>query len=192
MIRGAFAGLVLALGLALPLAAAEPENTLVIEVAGKANGTVEIELLPDLAPQHVERIKTLARDGAYDGVVFHRVIDGFMAQTGDVEFGKKDAMSVGTPGTGGSKYPDLPAEFTSTPFDRGMVGMARSQNPNSANSQFFIMLEDGHFLNDQYTVFGKVVSGQDIVDEIQLGAGQSGSVANPDVMTSVKVKSDIN
>ncbi len=191
MMRGIVAGLLLAIGLALPAVAADDENILVIEVAGKANGTVEIELLPELAPQHVERIKTLAREGAYDGVVFHRVIDGFMAQTGDVEFGKAGAMSLGQPGTGGSDLPDLPAEFTSTPFDRGVVGMARAQNPNSANSQFFIMLQDGHFLNDQYTVFGKVISGQEVVDEIQRGAGQSGSVANPDVMTSVKVKSDL-
>ncbi|MEO0911747.1 MAG: peptidylprolyl isomerase [Pseudomonadota bacterium] len=170
--------------------AQDAENILVIEVEGKANGIVEIELLPDLAPNHVERIKTLAREGAYDGVAFHRVIDGFMAQTGDVQNAKRDAAPSGPPGTGGSSYPDLAAEFTQTPFDRGVLGMARAQNPNSANSQFFIMFADGYFLNGQYTVFGRVTSGMEVVDQIQRGQGQSGAVPNPDFMKTVRVKAD--
>ncbi len=189
MIRRVF----LALGASLFAAVAwaqDAENMLVIEVEGAANGVIEIELLPDLAPQHVERIKTLAREGAYDGVAFHRVIDGFMAQTGDVQHGKREAVSSGRAGTGGSSYPDLPAEFTDTPFDRGVLGMARAQNPNSANSQFFIMFKEGYFLNGQYTVFGRVVSGMDVVDQIQRGQGQGGSVPNPDYMKSVRIKAD--
>lgn len=160
-----------------------PENTLTITVK---TGDIVIELLPDVAPQHVERIKTLANEGAYDGVVFHRVIDGFMAQTGDVEHGKEGG-NTRRAGTGGSQYPDLPAEFSSVPFERGTVGMARAQNPNSANSQFFIMFEPGAFLNGQYTVFGQVVSGMEHVDQIAKGDGPNGSVSNPDAMISVKV-----
>ena len=125
------------------VAAADAGNMLVIEVEGAANGTVEIELLPDVAPKHVERIKALVEEGAYDGVAFHRVIDGFMAQTGDVEFGTRAAFAEGRAGTGGSKLPDLPAEFSDVPFERGTVGMARSQDPNSANTQFFIMFAPG-------------------------------------------------
>ncbi len=188
MIRRLF----LALGVALLAAAASAQddsNTLVIEVSGKANGTVEIELLPDLAPAHVERIKTLAAQGAYDGVAFHRVIDGFMVQTGDVQWATRETIGQGRAGTGGSDLPDLPAEFTGTPFDRGVVGMARSQNPNSANSQFFIMFSEGYFLNGQYTVFGRVTSGMDVVDQIQRGQGQSGAVPDPDFMESVRLKS---
>ena len=158
-----------------------------ITVAGEANGVIELTLRPDLAPKHVERILTLAREGAYDGVVFHRVIDGFMAQTGDVEFGKADGNG-GRAGTGGSTYPDLPAEFSEEPYVAGTVGMARSQSPDSANSQFFIMFAPGDFLNGQYTVVGSVTSGFDIVEEIKRGAGQNGSVTGePDVMTSVRV-----
>lgn len=130
-------------------------------------GTVEIELLDHLAPKHVAQISKLAKDGFYDGVVFHRVIEGFMAQTGD---------PTGT-GSGGSKLPDIPQEFSDFPFNRGVVGAARTQNPNSANSQFFIMFNEGHFLNNQYTVFGRVSTGMNIVDKIQRGKPGSGVVA---------------
>jgi len=124
------------------------------------DGEVLVQLLPDVAPQHVERMKTLTRDGAYDNVSFHRVIDGFMAQTGDVANANMEKdYNPGRAGTGGSSLPDLPAEFSKLPFDRGVLGAARSQNPNSANSQFFIMFDDGHFLNGQYTVYGRVISG---------------------------------
>ncbi len=158
-----------------------------IEVAGEANGTVTIDLLEDVAPQHVERITALAAQGAYDGVVFHRVIEGFMAQTGDVQFGKEGA-DIRRAGTGGSDMPDLPAEFSDVPFDKGVVGMARAQNPNSANSQFFIMFDEGYFLNGQYTVVGRVTEGQDVVDAIKLGTGGNGAmVGAPDVMKSVTV-----
>ena len=125
-----------------------------IEVAGEANGTITIDLLEDIAPQHAARITELAASGAYDGVVFHRVIEGFMAQTGDVQFGK-DPSDLSQAGRGGSDMPNLPAEFSDVPYDKGIVGMARSQNPNSANSQFFIMFDLGHFLNGQYTVVGR-------------------------------------
>ena len=145
----------------------DPENTLIITLK---NGDVTIELLPDVAPKHVERIKALARAGEYDNVAFHRVIDGFMAQTGDVANGDmEDGFNIRRAGTGGSKHPDLPAEFSKLPFDRGVAGMARSQNPNSANSQFFLMFDDGHFLNGQYTVWGRVVSGMEHVDAITRG-----------------------
>ncbi|MFK7834885.1 MAG: peptidylprolyl isomerase [Sulfitobacter sp.] len=158
-----------------------------IEVAGEANGTITIDLLEDVAPQHVERITTLAAQGAYDGVVFHRVIEGFMAQTGDVQFGKAGG-DTGRAGMGGSDLPDVPAEFSDVPFDKGVVGMARSQNPNSANSQFFIMFDAGYFLNGQYTVVGKVTGGQEIVDAIKLGTGGNGAVVGaPDVMQRVTV-----
>ncbi|NUB42807.1 peptidylprolyl isomerase [Fertoebacter nigrum] len=144
-----------------------PGPNLVIEVAGAANGTVTIDLLPDVAPLHVAQITALAKEGAYDDVVFHRVIDGFMAQTGDVQFGKGGV--TGQSGMGGSSLPDIPAEFSDVSFDRGVVGMARSQDPNSANSQFFIMFAPGEFLNGQYTVVGRVISGMDVVDAIQRG-----------------------
>ncbi|MEM7546658.1 MAG: peptidylprolyl isomerase [Pseudomonadota bacterium] len=158
-------------------------NKLIIELK---SGEVVIDLMPDVAPQHVERVKTLAAEGAYDGVAFHRVIEGFMAQTGDVQYGKGDNTSRA--GTGGSNYPDLQAEFSKVPFERGTVGMARSQNPNSANSQFFIMFDEGSFLNGQYTVFGQVTSGMEHVDNIKLGSRASnGSVDDPDVMISVRV-----
>jgi cyclophilin family peptidyl-prolyl cis-trans isomerase len=166
----------------------DPENTLVIELK---TGEVVIEMLPDVAPLHVERIKTLAREGEYDGVAFHRVIEGFMAQTGDVQFGDmNDGFAPGRAGTGGSKYPDVNAEFSSLPFDRGVAGMARSQNPNSANSQFFIMFDAGHFLNNQYTVWGRVISGMENVDNIKRGAQGSGAVTDPDQMIKVRVAAD--
>jgi cyclophilin family peptidyl-prolyl cis-trans isomerase len=162
-----------------------------IEVAGQAKGVIEIELLPELAPAHVERIKILARDGVYNDVVFHRVIQGFMAQTGDVKFGKREGFKQRYAGQGGSNYPDLPAEFSSEPFVKGVVGMARSTNPNSANSQFFIMFAPAPNLNGQYTVFGRIVEGQDIVDNIKLGSrSANGAVSEPDVMKRVWIKAD--
>ena len=158
-----------------------------IEVSGEAEGTIAIDLLEDVAPAHAERIATLAAEGAYDGVVFHRVIDGFMAQTGDVEFGKLGGdMSMA--GRGGSAMPDLPAEFSDIPFERGVVGMARAQDPDSANSQFFIMFAPAPFLDGQYTVVGRVTSGMEVVDAIKRGEGQNGAViGRPDVMERVTV-----
>ncbi|MEK9733598.1 MAG: peptidylprolyl isomerase [Paracoccaceae bacterium] len=162
-------------------------SEMTITVLGKANGDIVIDLLEDVAPLHVERIKTLANEGAYDNVVFHRVIDGFMAQTGDVQFGKATA-DLSRAGYGGSQLPDLPAEFSEVPYDRGIVGMARSRSPNSANSQFFIMFEPGYFLNGQYTVVGRVTSGMEVVDAIKRGRGSNGAVTDvPDVMTAVRV-----
>jgi peptidylprolyl isomerase len=154
------------------------ENTLYIDLA---QGRVEIELLPKVAPMHVERIKTLVRQKFYDGIVFHRVIDGFMAQTGD---------PTGT-GMGGSKLPDLRAEFSDEPHIRGALSMARASSPNSANSQFFIVLKDSRFLDNQYTVWGRVVKGMDLVDKIKKGAPGSGAVNNPDKMIKVRLASDI-
>jgi len=159
-----------------------------IDIAGEANGTVTIDLFEDVAPQHVERITALANQGAYDGVVFHRVIDGFMAQTGDVEFGKLDSGDMRSAGMGSSDMPDLAAEFSDQPFESGVVGMARSQSPDSANSQFFIMLAPAQHLNGQYTVVGKVTDGMDVVDAIKRGTGGNGAVTGqPDVMTDVRV-----
>ena len=160
----------------------DPENTILMELK---SGTVVIELLPEIAPKHSERMKELARAGAYDGVVFHRVIEGFMAQTGDVEHGR-DGANLRRAGTGGSDKPDLPAEFSGIPHDRGTLGAARSSNPNSANSQFFINFSDNHFLNRQYTVYGRVISGMEHVDVITRGEPP----ANPDKMISVKVAAD--
>jgi peptidylprolyl isomerase len=188
MIRRGFLALLVAAGFATG-APAQDAGVLVIDVDGSVKGTVEIALDP-AAPQHAARLKALARAGAYDGVVFHRVIDGFMAQTGDVEFGTKAAFAAGRAGTGGSDLPDLPAEFSDTPFKRGAVGMARAQDPDSANSQFFIMFADGDFLNGQYTVVGQVVSGQDVVDAIRRGEGANGEVSDPDWMATVRVKGD--
>ena len=166
-----------------------PGPNLVIEVAGQANGTVVIDLLPDVAPKHVAQITQLAKDGAYDNVVFHRVIDGFMAQTGDVSNGKAGG-DLSMAGMGGSSLPDIPAEFSNElSFQRGVVGMARAQDPNSANSQFFVMFGDGSFLDGQYTIVGNVVSGMEIVDAIKRGDGQNGEVSGtPDVMTKVTVQ----
>jgi peptidylprolyl isomerase len=162
----------------------DPENTLIITLK---DGDVVVEMLPDVAPKHVERIKALVRSGAYDNVAFHRVIDGFMAQTGDVEHGDmEDGFNLRRAGTGGSSEPDLPAEFSKLPFDRGVVGMARSQSPNSGNSQFFIMFGDGHFLNGQYTVWGRVAQGMQHVDAITRGEPP----AKPDRMVKVRVAAD--
>ncbi|WP_412552050.1 peptidylprolyl isomerase [Shimia sp. MIT910701] len=158
-----------------------------IEVEGEANGVITIDLLEDVAPKHVEQITALAAEGQYDGVVFHRVIDGFMAQTGDVQYGKMGG-DMRMAGRGGSNRPDLPAEFSDINYDRGVVGMARSQNPNSANSQFFIMFAPGPFLNGQYTVVGQVTDGMDVVDAIKRGTGQNGAVVGqPDMMKKVSV-----
>ncbi|MCM2474727.1 peptidylprolyl isomerase [Rhizobium sp. CG5] len=152
------------------------------------DGPVVIELLPDIAPKHVAQIKELAKKGEYDNVAFHRVIDGFMAQTGDVQYGDmENGFDASRAGTGGSSLPDLPAEFSNTPFEKGTVGMARSQDPNSANSQFFIMFGDGGFLNGQYTVVGKVIAGMDYVDKIKRGEGGNGEVTDPDRMIKVTV-----
>ncbi|MCT4609985.1 MAG: peptidylprolyl isomerase [Pelagimonas sp.] len=163
-----------------------------IDVAGADGdkGKIKIDLLEDLAPNHVAQISGIAAEGGYDGVVFHRVIDGFMAQTGDVQFGDQtdESFSMRRAGTGGSDRPDLKAEFTDTPYDRGIVGMARSQNPDSGNSQFFIMFQEGHFLNGQYTVVGRVTEGMDVVDSIKRGEGRNGAVTGaPDFMKKVTV-----
>lgn len=168
---------VLASILVMPAAAmaqgTDPENTLYMDLK---DGRVVIQLRPDLAPGHVERLKKLTREGFYDGIVFHRVIDGFMAQTGD---------PTGT-GTGGSELPDLKAEFSDAPFERGTLGMARTPDPNSANSQFFIMFDEGSFLNGQYTVFGEVVEGMEFVDNITRGEPP----ANPDKIVKMQVAAD--
>lgn len=181
--RNGFAGAAL---VAMLLAGGAYADGIEITVAGEANGTVTIDLFEDIAPQHAAQISALAAEGAYDGVVFHRVIEGFMAQTGDVEFGKA-GMDMRRAGTGGSARPDIPLEATTErSFTRGTVGMARSQNPDSANSQFFIMFDDGPFLDGQYTIIGEVVEGMDVVDLIKLGRGANGAVIGaPDVMTSV-------
>jgi len=162
----------------------DPENTILVELKG---GTVTVELLADVAPKHAERMKELARAGAYDNVAFHRVIDGFMAQTGDVQHGDmEDGFNIRMAGTGGSDLPDLPAEFSKLPHDRGTLGAARSANPDSANSQFFINFSDNNFLNGQYTVYGRVTSGMEHVDAITRGEPP----AEPDRMISVKVAAD--
>jgi peptidyl-prolyl cis-trans isomerase A (cyclophilin A) len=178
------AGLLVVLGLA-GQAAADP-NTLTILLK---DGPVVVKLMPDVAPQHVARIKELARKGAYDNVAFHRVIAGFMAQTGDVQYGNMSKnFQPDMAGMGGSELPDLPAEFSNVPFERGVIGMARAQDPNSANSQFFIMFAPGDFLNGQYTVVGKVVSGMENVDKIKLGdQNDNGKVTDPDRMLKVTV-----
>ena len=171
--------------------AADPENIMVIEVEGEANGIIEIQLLPNVAPLHVERIKILARDGLYNDVVFHRVIDGFMAQTGDVKFGKVEGYKRRYAGQGGSNYPDLDAEFSTLKYEKGTVGMARAQNPNSANSQFFIMFNSSTNLDGNYTVIGNVIKGQDVVNSIKRGAmSDNGSVIDPDIMKKVWIKAD--
>ena len=161
-----------------------------IDVAGDARGTIVIDLFEEVAPQHVERITTLAAEDAYDDVVFHRVIDGFMAQTGDVEFGRM-GQDMRYAGRGGSSYPDLGQEFSDIPFERGIVGMARAQDPNSANSQFFIMFAPAPPLDGQYTVVGEVVSGMEVVDLIKRGRGRNGAViGQPDRMVDVRVLED--
>lgn len=161
-----------------PAVAADPENTLYLDLK---SGRVVIELLPQVAPKHVARIKKLAREGFYNGIVFHRVIEGFMAQTGD---------PTGT-GAGGSSYPDLPAEFSNLPYERGVLGMARTNNPDSANSQFFIMFTRVPSLDGQYTVFGRVVAGMEFVDTIKKGdRSRNGMVSGPDVIVKLQVAKD--
>ncbi|MCX7560060.1 peptidylprolyl isomerase [Sulfitobacter sp. F26204] len=163
----------------------DPENTILMELTG---GTVTIELLPDLAPKHVERMKELVRAGKYDNVCFHRVIEGFMAQTGDVEHGNmEDGFNLRMAGTGGSDLGNVPAEFSKVPHARGSIGAARSANPDSANSQFFINFSDNDFLNGQYTVYGQVTSGMEHVDAIARGEPP----AKPDRMISMKVAADV-
>jgi peptidylprolyl isomerase len=157
---------------------ADLENTLYIDLK---NGRVVIEMLPQIAPLHVERIKSLARQKFYDGIVFHRVIEGFMAQTGD---------PTGT-GMGGSKLPNLKAEFSDEPHIRGAVSMARASDPNSGNSQFFIVTKDSRFLDSQYTVWGRVIKGMELVDQIKKGAGRDGKVVDPDAMIKVRVAVDV-
>ena len=162
----------------------DPENTILMELKG---GTVTIQLLPDVAPKHVERMKELARSGQYDNVAFHRVSEGFMAQTGDVQHGDmEDGFNLRMAGTGGSDLPNVPAEFSKIPHARGSLGAARSANPDSANSQFFINFKDNDFLNGQYTVYGQVVEGMEHVDAITRGEPP----AEPDRMISVKVAAD--
>jgi peptidylprolyl isomerase len=164
---------------ALVPAGLDPQNTVFLETK---YGRVIIRLRPDLAPKHAERIKTLAREHYYDNVPFHRVIPGFMAQTGDGQRGD---------GTGGSKYPDLPAEFSKVPFTRGIVGMARTSNPNSANSQFFIMYGETPSLNGQYTVVGEVVSGMEAIDRVKKGSqANNGAVSDPDRILRMEVAAD--
>ncbi|MCA1951396.1 MAG: peptidylprolyl isomerase [Hyphomicrobiales bacterium] len=183
MLRRSFLA-VLSAALAAPLQAQnaarpDPENTLQIDLK---DGKVLIALRPDLAPKHVAQIKTLVKRGFYDGIVFHRVIEGFMAQTGDPRGN----------GTGGSDLPNIPAEFSREPFARGTVGMARAQDPNSANSQFFICFGDASFLNGQYTVVGKVIDGMAAVDRIKKGdRAANGAVANPDRMLKVRLLADV-
>ncbi len=182
----ALAGAMMAASFTAPAFAASDANTMTIQLK---DGPVVVQLLPDLAPKHVKQIKELAAKGEYDNVVFHRVIDGFMAQTGDVQYGKQGGKSFAPAraGMGGSDMPDIPAEFSRTPFERGVVGMARSQSPNSANSQFFIMFTKYPSLDGQYTVVGKVVSGMENVDKIKKGAGGNGEVTDPDRMLKVTV-----
>jgi cyclophilin family peptidyl-prolyl cis-trans isomerase len=161
------------------------ENIMILKLK---DGDVKIELFPDIAPKHVERIKTLANEGKYDNVVFHRVIEGFMAQTGDVQFGNSssDKFDLGRAGTGGSSLADLPAEFSDIPHEKGVLSMARSSDPNSGNSQFFICFKSVPHLDRNYTVFGKVVEGIEFVDMIKRGEGSNGTVSTPDKIISFK------
>jgi len=163
------------------------ENTMILKLK---NGDVIIELFEDIAPNHVKRFKTLVEEKKYDGVVFHRVIDGFMAQTGDVEFGNSNSkdFDLSRAGTGGSKYPNLKAEFSELPHERGTLSMARSADPDSANSQFFICFKEASHLDRQYTIFGKVVKGMEFVDLIKKGQGSNGEVSNPDKIISLSAK----
>lgn len=185
-----------ALSLLAPAAFAQaaadgPGPNMVIEVAdasGASKGTIVLDLFPDKAPNHVERLVTLAREGKYDGVVFHRVIDGFMAQTGDVQFGRQGG-DTSRAGMGGSDLPDLAAEFNDVSFQAGTVGMARSQDPNSANSQFFIDLAPATFLDGQYTVVGQLVDGWDVLNSIKKGdPAANGAVSQPDYMLRVTIQ----
>ncbi|HEY0274559.1 MAG TPA: peptidylprolyl isomerase [Paenirhodobacter sp.] len=187
LLRAAVVGVALSLSLGVVARAAD-NPSLVLQVGGAHAGTVVIDLFADVAPEHAKRIEQLVNEHAYDGVVFHRVIDGFMAQTGDVQFGKRDG-DTSMAGMGGSSYPDLKAEFSDKPFARGTVGMARSSSPNSANSQFFIMFAPAPHLNGQYTVIGQVTKGMDIVDAIKKGdAARNGLVTDPDYIVSATIE----
>ncbi len=170
----------------------DPENILNLEIAGEANGVIQIILRPDIAPLHVARIKDLTRSGSYDGIAFHRVIEGFMAQTGDVEFGNAETYQPRMAGRGGSDMPDVQAEFSDLAFDTGVLGMARSQNVNSANAQFFIMFKRYPSLDGQYTVFGRVFAGMDIVQLIKRGnSANGGSVSeDPDYIVRAWISAD--
>ena len=163
------------------------ENVMILKLK---DGDVEIKLFPEAAPNHVERIKKLANNGSYDNVVFHRVIDGFMAQTGDVQFGNSSSSNfdLNRAGTGGSNFPDLNAEFNDIPHEKGTLSMARSSDPNSANSQFFICLDNAPHLDRNYTVFGKVIKGMEFVENIKRGSGPNGSVSDPDKIITFKSK----
>jgi len=163
------------------------ENIMILELK---DGKIEIELFQEKAPNHVERFKKLASEKKYDGVVFHRVIDGFMAQSGDVQFGNSnlDSFDIKRAGTGGSEYPDLKAEFSNLPHVRGTLSMARSSDPNSANSQFFICFKAASHLDGQYTVFGKVIKGMEFVDLIKRGQGSNGQVNEPDKIIKLSLK----
>ncbi|APH72184.1 peptidylprolyl isomerase [Aquibium oceanicum] len=180
---------VLSAGLVFGAVAAEPENTMILELE---DGNVVIALRPDLAPEHVERIKQLVRDGEYDNVAFHRVIEGFMAQTGDVQFGDmENGFNARRAGTGGSSLPDLPAEFSSEHFVRGTVGMARAQDPDSANSQFFIMFAPAPNLDNAYTIVGEVEEGMENVDKIKKGdPALNGVVSAPDRIIDARIAAD--
>jgi cyclophilin family peptidyl-prolyl cis-trans isomerase len=177
--------------LAAPVFAAPPEDTMVITLEG---GDVTVALRPDLAPKHVEQIKQLVRDGAYDNVAFHRVIEGFMAQTGDVQYGDmEEGFDPNLAGTGGSELGNVEAEFSDEPFVRGVVGMARAQDPNSANSQFFIMTDAAPSLDGAYTVVGTVESGMELVDQLKKGdPAANGVVSEPDRMLKVRIAADGN
>jgi len=163
------------------------ENNMILKLK---DGDVEIELYPKIAPNHVKRFQTLANDGKYDGVVFHRVIDGFMAQTGDVKFGNSNSQefNLDLAGTGASKLPDLKAEFSDVAHNKGVLSMARSSDPNSANSQFFIVFESTPHLDRNYTAFGKVIKGMEFVNKIKKGNGPNGSVNDPDKIISLRSK----
>jgi len=182
LVRFAFAGAMFAGALAASTFASAAE-LLTVQLK---DGPVVIELMPDVAPKHVAQIEALAKKGAYDNVAFHRVIDGFMAQTGDVQYGNMEkGFSAQRAGTGGSDLPDIPAEFSKVPFTRGVVGMARSQDPNSANSQFFICFTDSPWLNKQYTVWGQVIEGMEAIDKVKRGE----PVKDPDSIVSMKLAS---
>ena len=163
------------------------ENIMIMKLK---NGNVLIELFSDIAPNHVERFKLLSKEKKYDGVVFHRVIEGFMAQTGDVQYGNSNSENydLTLAGTGGSEYPNLEAEFSNLPHEKGTLSMARSSDPNSANSQFFICFESAPHLDRQYTIFGKVIDGMEFVDSIKRGEGSNGQVSNPDKIIILIIK----
>ncbi|NOR63144.1 MAG: peptidylprolyl isomerase [Rhodobacteraceae bacterium] len=194
MIRRSFLKVLAVAGLAFAAPAVaqdiDPANVLVLEIAGEANGTVEILLRPDVAPLHVAQIKALAREELYDGVAFHRVMEGFMAQTGDVQFAMAEGYSPVRAGMGSSNLPNIPAEFSDLHFAAGVVGMARSNDPNSANSQFFIMFDDAGFLDGKYTVFGRVVEGMDVINAIKRPVSGEVLQENPDYIARAYIKAD--